>query len=577
MRSLFVSIGFDIDSRDLNTLDSKLRNTKKLIRGFSASLVLAGISTSSFLKIAGEFEDMQIVFETLFRSAEDAKNIMRELELFTAKTPFNIKELTAAAQKLTSVNVSTKDLIPTLKILGDVAAGTKASFTQMADIFAQIKSGGEIFGRQMLRFRDNAIPIIDELANKLGVTFEEAKKITKGLSFEEFKELLITMTSEGGRFFDLMEKRSKLFLGRLSIIKDIIILISKDIGEKLLPNAKKWQLQLLNYLTINRKMIAEGVGSIFADWNENMVMILKSMRPLLRDFGSMVEVLGGARKVAESLFFAMGALVGFKIIVALGALIRGISFLGNAAVITKAKLLAIPLLTAASFLFLLGILGDIAAHFQGRKSLTGLLVKDIRDKHKILRKAVEDTVKDIMNVVSPLKSVWEGMFEFDGDKIQKGFRDVLDRLLAELDQFWKEALIRGKTPEQRAEIEAAASGKRGTLIDLFDIVTNRQFVPRDKLGTSGVLDAQRLGRPRNAGDNFLEALRESVRQLKGRSFLNPFGLQPGQRQQFLPGGGSRTVNATININGVTDPRAVGDEVDRRIRDAFNVTKERERQ
>ena len=58
------------------------------------------------------------------------------------------------------------------------------------------------------------------------------------MGFDLVEEAFKSMTSEGGKFFDLMDAQSKTFLGQVSNIQDSFIKIGRVMGEIFLPAAK---------------------------------------------------------------------------------------------------------------------------------------------------------------------------------------------------------------------------------------------------------------------------------------------------------------------------------------------------
>ena len=72
---------------------------------------------------------------------------------------------------------------------------------------------------------------MDELSKNLGKTTTEIQDmISKGLiTFPMVEEAFKTMTSEGGRFADLMDKQSKTYQGMVSNLHDSFTSIKESI------------------------------------------------------------------------------------------------------------------------------------------------------------------------------------------------------------------------------------------------------------------------------------------------------------------------------------------------------------
>jgi phage-related protein len=78
------------------------------------------------------------------------------------------------------------------------------------------------------------------LAEALGITNGELEDMmSRGeISFEDVRQGFINATTEGGKFYNLMENQSQTFQGQVSNLKDEITLLYRELGEVLLPVAK---------------------------------------------------------------------------------------------------------------------------------------------------------------------------------------------------------------------------------------------------------------------------------------------------------------------------------------------------
>ena len=165
-------------------------------------------------------EQLNIAFNTFLGSAEKAKKVIADLTKFAIVTPFTPDQVNGAAKALLAFGVQGEDLIPTLKMLGDVSAGTGKDLTEMAVIFGQIRSTGRLMGQDLLQLINAGFNPLQVISQKTGKSVRELKEeMEKGnISFEMVSDAFKTATSEGGLFFDLMEKQSKSIGGIVSTI-----------------------------------------------------------------------------------------------------------------------------------------------------------------------------------------------------------------------------------------------------------------------------------------------------------------------------------------------------------------------
>lgn len=166
-------------------------------------------------------EQLNIAFSTFLGSAEKARKLLEQLNKFALVTPFTPDQVNKAAQALLAFGVAGTKVIPTLKILGDVSAGTGKDLTEMAIIFGQIRSTGRLMGQDLLQLINAGFNPLQIISEKTGQSVKILKQeMEKGnISFEMVEQAFIDATSAGGLFFNLMEKQSQTIGGVLSTIE----------------------------------------------------------------------------------------------------------------------------------------------------------------------------------------------------------------------------------------------------------------------------------------------------------------------------------------------------------------------
>lgn len=204
-----------------------------LISGLAA-LGVAAVGT------AAKFEQYNISLEVLLGSQSKARALMKELTALANVTPFETSDLLQATQTMLSFGIAVDDVIPNLKMLGDVAAGDKQKFDSLVLAFSQMSSAGRLTGQDLLQMINagfNPLQVISEKTGKsIGQLREEMEKgqIPASAIVEAFREA----TREGGKFYDMMNKQSETLNGRLSTLSDAWGQLSNNIGQLFLPVAK---------------------------------------------------------------------------------------------------------------------------------------------------------------------------------------------------------------------------------------------------------------------------------------------------------------------------------------------------
>lgn len=207
------------------------------IVGLAAGLTSIG---KSALFLGDRLEQATISFEVMLGSADKAKNLLADLSEFAKRTPFELLGIRDVAKQLLAFGITNENLLGTLKALGDVAAGTGTGLDRIAYAFGQVRAAGKLTGNELRQFTEAWVPLLAELAKMYGVTEWAARQmITDNLvGFNDVQQAFVNMTSEGGKFFNLMDRQSLTLTGKISNLKDSFNQLLEEGGGGLVPFAK---------------------------------------------------------------------------------------------------------------------------------------------------------------------------------------------------------------------------------------------------------------------------------------------------------------------------------------------------
>jgi len=227
-------------------VDGHFRQLNKGIAVFKGNLAAIGVTKVFDLLSSGirktveaarEMETIETQLKVILGSAEDAAQVMRELQEFAANTPFEIQGIANSAKQLLAFGVSQRQVIPILQQLGDAAAGSGQRIEDLTIPYGRLISTQKLTLIELDKFQDRGIPIFNELKRVSGISLGEMRKaITNGkLSFQDFQKALNNLTGEGGTFFNAMTERSKTLDGVISNLDDSLTNMAAAIGKKLSP------------------------------------------------------------------------------------------------------------------------------------------------------------------------------------------------------------------------------------------------------------------------------------------------------------------------------------------------------
>lgn len=213
-------------------IDSTFKNLGGLLAGYF-TFNFAGNMVKQIAQVRGEFQQLEVAFETMLGNKAKADALMADVVQFAAVTPFELKEVATGAKSLMAYGTAADEILPTLKALGDVSAGLSVPIERLILNFGQVKTQTYLTGRELRDFNIAGVPIIAELAKNLGVAKDEIIKMTEAgkIGFKDVEKAFMTMSGEGGRFANLMDKQAKTIVGLQSNLRDNLSQMFNSIGQ----------------------------------------------------------------------------------------------------------------------------------------------------------------------------------------------------------------------------------------------------------------------------------------------------------------------------------------------------------
>jgi len=237
---LVVRIGGD--TRDLNkSLGTVQRNMRSMTSNFTAlgqqmtraiTLPILGVGAMA-IKSAADLEKMEVSFISLTGGAKQAADMMKQLNEFTAKTPFQIDEVATSARQLIASGTKISEVNEQLQFLGDIAATTGQPINEIAAIFAKVNAKGKVELENLNQLAERGIPIFKALSDATGLLPSELG--AGAVSVEQFNATLKSFNEEGGIANGAMERLSETASGKFSTALDNLKLAGAALAEDLLP------------------------------------------------------------------------------------------------------------------------------------------------------------------------------------------------------------------------------------------------------------------------------------------------------------------------------------------------------
>ncbi len=230
-------------------ITSSLDSIKTLAAGVAGGLTALGIgsiakgigaiagsvkdSIISASKAAASYETMGTQLKVLTGNADVAAKLLRDITKLGAETPLEQTDLQSTTKLLLGFGIQVKDIIPDLKMLGDLGMGNGEKLQSLARAFGKVSSTGRLTTEDLNMFTDAGVNMAGMLANQMDMSVSEIRKTIEdgGVSFDDLKQAMVTATSAGQPFNNMMRNVSRTSEGVLSNFADNINVLKVAMGE----------------------------------------------------------------------------------------------------------------------------------------------------------------------------------------------------------------------------------------------------------------------------------------------------------------------------------------------------------
>lgn len=300
------SLKFDteINESGFNSGISKLGGIAKKGAGVAVAAVGAvtaalGAGVVAGVKYNASIESYQTSFEVMTGSAEKAAEVIDKLKKVGAETPFELPDLADTTQLLMNYGFSADEAMDKMMMLGDISQGSADKMSRIATAYGQMSSAGKVSLEDVKQMIEAGFNPLQEISESTGESMASLyDRISKGtISVDEITASMQRATSEGGKYFQSMEKQSQTFSGLISTLKDnaqqllgeVVKPISDGLTESLLPAAISAIEQLTQGFEengVSGMIQAAGniVNGLFTGMTENAPMLISTGMELLNQF-----------------------------------------------------------------------------------------------------------------------------------------------------------------------------------------------------------------------------------------------------------------------------------------------------
>lgn len=293
-------------------------------------------------------ENANVSLEVMMGNAKRASSFLDDVLAFARTTPFAFPDLAETSRNLIAFGMESKKVVPTLKAIGDAAAGTgkgAEGLRQISGAFGDMQISSTLSLEPVRRLESAGVPALKILANAAGVSADDfAKSISKGMidSQESIDTLVKGMqkgtkgvAGETAAMAGLMERMKSTWVGSVDSLKSSISSTSAKIMEPLKPHIQagmKWVGDTFSKLPDVIFAVVKPVSNVFGFLKNGIAAVKEMMvttgdmtwfidnfgldkavkinnalwdlvgvsEPLRKGFSKVTDVIKGIRKTSES-------------------------------------------------------------------------------------------------------------------------------------------------------------------------------------------------------------------------------------------------------------------------------------
>lgn len=218
---------------------------------------IAAVSIGSIMSMAGssvmaanQFETQKKTYGVLTGNAGVGNELTSQLRGLKENTIMGMA-VYPTAQTMLGFGISAKDIIPDIKMLGDVSMGDANKLQHLTLAFSEVAAAGRITAKEVRMMVYQGFNPLQEMSRTTGKSLSKLREemragdITSQMVVDAFK----SATGEGGRFNNMMAQIATTSGGKLAILQGRIASLKISFGELLQPAVNATVVALTNMIT----------------------------------------------------------------------------------------------------------------------------------------------------------------------------------------------------------------------------------------------------------------------------------------------------------------------------------------
>lgn len=210
---------------------------------------------NNIIETGGLLEQQRLSIGAILGSMDKAEVVFGKIKDLAVKSPFGVVELDKMSKQLTAYGFKYEELFDWTKRLADISAATGTEVSRLALALGHVRAEGALSGYTLRQFAMANVPMLQNLANNLGITTKQVREKTKKkeISYDDVMKVMKDLTDEGGMFYNAQEVMSQALNAKFKNLRDAFDImygeiaesgvgdVLKGIAETLTAGAKEWR------------------------------------------------------------------------------------------------------------------------------------------------------------------------------------------------------------------------------------------------------------------------------------------------------------------------------------------------
>lgn len=195
----------------------------------------------NIIEKGGRLEQQRLSIGAILGNTAEATDLFSKVKNLAVVSPFGVTELDAMTKQLSAYGFEYSELFEMTKRLADISAATGTDVNRLALALGHVRSETALTGYTLRQFSMANVPLLQKLADKLGVTTAQVRKMVskKEISYNDVLGVINDLTNQGGPFFEAQETMSQALNAKFKNLRDSYEIMFNEIAESKVGDALK--------------------------------------------------------------------------------------------------------------------------------------------------------------------------------------------------------------------------------------------------------------------------------------------------------------------------------------------------